>query len=215
MLSRRFQISDASCIRSLFSPPLLLVRRLSLHVYHLCNIIFTMRHTKIAVRLPAHPAAQSFNVQPELRLGHSQPHDAFALDLLAFTATETFLLTIMALYPDIQARARAEIDQAVKHDKMPCPDDRASMPYLDAILCEVLRWYHMTCCLGSKILSSARECLALVFNLPFVLPIWSCASSEIQHILYCSIVYCDFPHYRLGCHNHSCDAAHWVPTLAP
>jgi cytochrome P450 len=47
----------------------------------------------------------------------------------------------MVLYPDVQARARAEIDQVVGHDKIPCLDDRASLPYLDAILHEVLRWY--------------------------------------------------------------------------
>ncbi|KAG1829370.1 cytochrome P450 [Suillus variegatus] len=53
---------------------------------------------------------------------------------------QTFLLA-MVLYPDVQSRARAEIDQAVRHDSMPCLDDRASLPYLDAILCEVVRWY--------------------------------------------------------------------------
>ncbi|KAG1771066.1 cytochrome P450 [Suillus placidus] len=53
---------------------------------------------------------------------------------------QTFLLA-MVLYPDVQAQARAEIDQAVRHDKMPCLDDRALLPYLDAILREVLRWY--------------------------------------------------------------------------
>ena len=46
----------------------------------------------------------------------------------------------MVLYPDVQARARAEINQVVRHDKMPCIDDRVSLPYLDAVLCEVLRW---------------------------------------------------------------------------
>ncbi|KAG2747300.1 cytochrome P450 [Suillus brevipes Sb2] len=56
------------------------------------------------------------------------------------SALQTFLLA-MVLYPDVQARARAEIDQAVKHDKMPCLADRESLPYLDAILREVLRWY--------------------------------------------------------------------------
>jgi cytochrome P450 len=56
------------------------------------------------------------------------------------SALQVFLLA-MVLYPDVQTRARAEIDQAVGHDKMPCLDDRASLPYLDAILCEVLRWY--------------------------------------------------------------------------
>ncbi|KAG1880428.1 cytochrome P450 [Suillus tomentosus] len=55
-------------------------------------------------------------------------------------ALQTFCLA-MVLYPDVQARARAEIDQAVGHDKMPCLDDRASLPYLDAVLREVLRWY--------------------------------------------------------------------------
>ncbi|KAG1848404.1 hypothetical protein C8R48DRAFT_614955, partial [Suillus tomentosus] len=53
-------------------------------------------------------------------------------------ALQIFLLS-MVPYADVQARA--EIDQAVKHDKMLCLDDRASMPYLDAILHEVLRWY--------------------------------------------------------------------------
>ncbi|KAG1797042.1 cytochrome P450 [Suillus plorans] len=53
---------------------------------------------------------------------------------------QTFVLA-MVLHPDVQSRARAEIDQAVGHDSMPCLDDRASLTYLDAILCEVLRWH--------------------------------------------------------------------------
>ncbi|KAG2157807.1 cytochrome P450 [Suillus bovinus] len=57
------------------------------------------------------------------------------------TSVLQIFLLAMVLYPDVQARARAEIDQAVRRDKMPCLDDRASLPYLDAILCEVLRWY--------------------------------------------------------------------------
>ncbi|KAG1876669.1 cytochrome P450 [Suillus subalutaceus] len=56
------------------------------------------------------------------------------------SALQKFLLA-MVLYPDVQARARAEIDQVVRHDKMPCLDDRVSLPYLDAILREVMRWY--------------------------------------------------------------------------
>jgi len=50
-------------------------------------------------------------------------------------------LQAMLLHPDIQSRARADIDQVVGHDSMPCLDDRASLPYLDAILREVLRWH--------------------------------------------------------------------------
>ncbi|KAG2031493.1 cytochrome P450 [Suillus americanus] len=56
------------------------------------------------------------------------------------SALQVFLMA-MVLHPEVQARARTEIDQAVRHDKMPCLDDRALLPYLDAILREVLRWY--------------------------------------------------------------------------
>ncbi|KAG1830326.1 cytochrome P450 [Suillus variegatus] len=87
----------------------------------------------------------------------SQPHDdadedtmkAVALPIymagMETTATvlQTFLLA-MVLYPDVQVRARAEIDQVVRHDKMPCLNDRASLPYIDAILREVMRWYPIT-----------------------------------------------------------------------
>jgi len=47
----------------------------------------------------------------------------------------------MVLYPDVQARARAEINQVVKHDQIPSIADRVSLPYLDAVLREVLRWH--------------------------------------------------------------------------
>ncbi|KAG1772052.1 cytochrome P450 [Suillus occidentalis] len=56
------------------------------------------------------------------------------------SALQVFLMA-MLLYPDVQARARAEINAVVKHDQMPSIDDRPSLPYLDAILREVLRWY--------------------------------------------------------------------------
>ncbi|KAG0694426.1 cytochrome P450 [Suillus ampliporus] len=62
------------------------------------------------------------------------------------SALQIFLLA-MVLHPEVQARARAEINQVVRHDKMPCLDDRASLPYLSAVLREVLRW-HPTSPLG-------------------------------------------------------------------
>jgi cytochrome P450 len=46
----------------------------------------------------------------------------------------------MVLYPDVQKRAQAEIDSVVGKDRLPTFDDRASLPYVDAILREVLRW---------------------------------------------------------------------------
>ena len=46
----------------------------------------------------------------------------------------------MMIYPDIQARAQAELDSVVGTDRLPTFDDRDSLPYINAICKEVLRW---------------------------------------------------------------------------
>lgn len=47
----------------------------------------------------------------------------------------------MVLNPEVQAKAQAEIDRVVGKDRLPDFDDRPSLPYLDAVLRETLRWY--------------------------------------------------------------------------
>ncbi|KIM57444.1 hypothetical protein SCLCIDRAFT_130521 [Scleroderma citrinum Foug A] len=51
----------------------------------------------------------------------------------------SFILA-MVLYPEVQARAQAEIDRVIGSGRLPTFDDRASLPYLDAIFLELLRW---------------------------------------------------------------------------
>ena len=46
----------------------------------------------------------------------------------------------MALNPEVQARAQAEIDAVVGSDRLPLLNDRPVLPYIDAILSECLRW---------------------------------------------------------------------------
>lgn len=46
----------------------------------------------------------------------------------------------MVLYPDVFKRAQAEIDDVVGHERMPNFEDQSSLPYVDAIIKEVLRW---------------------------------------------------------------------------
>ena len=53
----------------------------------------------------------------------------------------------MLLNPDVQARAHAEIDSVVGIARLPVFEDRRSLPYIDAILRETLRW-HPTVPLG-------------------------------------------------------------------
>ena len=51
----------------------------------------------------------------------------------------TFLLA-MAMYPDVQRRAQVELDATVGQDRLPRLSDRDSLPYLNALFNEVLRW---------------------------------------------------------------------------
>ncbi len=50
----------------------------------------------------------------------------------------------MSLYPDVQKKAHAELDDVVGHDRLPDFTDRESLPYLNAIIKESLRWMNVT-----------------------------------------------------------------------
>ena len=47
----------------------------------------------------------------------------------------------MALYPDVQKKAQAEIDHVVGSDRLPNYVDQGELPYVTAVLKEVLRWH--------------------------------------------------------------------------
>lgn len=47
----------------------------------------------------------------------------------------------MMLYPEAQAKAQAEIDRVVGHDRLPMMEDRSNLPYVEALIKEVLRFY--------------------------------------------------------------------------
>jgi cytochrome P450 len=44
------------------------------------------------------------------------------------------------IYPDVQAKAQAEIDRVVGIGRLPTLDDRQDLPYIDSIVWECLRW---------------------------------------------------------------------------
>jgi cytochrome P450 len=46
----------------------------------------------------------------------------------------------MANYPEVQAKAQAEIDSVVGQDRLPEFSDRLDLPYVNALVLEVLRW---------------------------------------------------------------------------
>ncbi|KAH9164504.1 cytochrome P450 [Lactarius sanguifluus] len=59
------------------------------------------------------------------------------------SALETFVLA-MTLYPDVQRKAQTEIDQLVGNSRLPEFWDQDGLPYVDAVLKEVLRWHPVT-----------------------------------------------------------------------
>ena len=53
---------------------------------------------------------------------------------------ETFILA-MTLYPKVQRKAQAEIDSVVGNSRLPDYSDQDALPYVQAVLKEVLRWH--------------------------------------------------------------------------
>ena len=47
----------------------------------------------------------------------------------------------MTLYPDVQRKAQAEIDQIVGNSRLPNFSDEGALPYVQAVLKEALRWH--------------------------------------------------------------------------
>ncbi|KAG1733011.1 cytochrome P450 [Suillus paluster] len=59
------------------------------------------------------------------------------------TTTSTLMAFVLAMvsYPDVQRRAQMEIDSVVGRDRLPTFEDRASLPYVESVLREALRWH--------------------------------------------------------------------------
>ncbi|KAI1012337.1 hypothetical protein LB503_004750 [Fusarium chuoi] len=56
------------------------------------------------------------------------------------SAITTFFLA-MTLFPDAQKKAQCEIDDIIGNERLPTLSDRQSLPYVNALVKEVLRWH--------------------------------------------------------------------------
>lgn len=50
----------------------------------------------------------------------------------------------MVLHPDAQRKAQMEIDNVVGVDRLPDFGDETSLPYVSALVKEVMRWHPVT-----------------------------------------------------------------------
>ena len=55
------------------------------------------------------------------------------------STVQTFFMA-MACYPEVQLKARAELDAIVGPNRLPTFEDRSSLPYITAIAKESMRW---------------------------------------------------------------------------
>ncbi|KAH9898437.1 cytochrome P450 [Cubamyces lactineus] len=60
----------------------------------------------------------------------------------SFSTLQTFFLA-MALHPDVQRKAQAELDAVVGLMRLPDFEDQRSLPYIEAIVKECLRWQNV------------------------------------------------------------------------
>lgn len=51
-----------------------------------------------------------------------------------------FFLAMM-VYPKVQRKAQEEIDRVVGQGRLPTMTDRSNLPYIGAVIKEVLRWH--------------------------------------------------------------------------
>lgn len=55
------------------------------------------------------------------------------------SAAQTFFLA-MAMFPEVQKKAQAELDAVIGCERLPDFNDCDSLPYINAVVKETLRW---------------------------------------------------------------------------
>ena len=50
----------------------------------------------------------------------------------------------MAMYPEVQEKAQAELDRVVGIGRLPDFDDKEDLVYLNALIIETMRWHQVT-----------------------------------------------------------------------
>jgi len=104
-------------------------------------------------------------------------------------ATIVIFILAMTLNPDVQAKAQAEIDRVLENRRLPDVSDHDSLPYVTAIMREVLRYVsHARLLLDVYLLIGCMmDCLMIDGNLPvhrvsFALIDWLATSIHVKQL---------------------------------
>ena len=66
-------------------------------------------------------------------------HDILGAGSETVHASILWAILYLIHYPDIQERLQQYVDKIIPVTRMPCLDDKANLPYVDAFIAEVLR----------------------------------------------------------------------------
>jgi cytochrome P450 len=81
--------------------------------------------------------------------GHEVAEDELIQDIAAIAyvaGADTTVSSIVSFFlamlvnPDVQAKAQAEIDRVIGRERLPNMEDMSSLPYVNAVVTECLRW---------------------------------------------------------------------------
>jgi hypothetical protein len=64
--------------------------------------------------------------------------------IMKTVSSMTSFFLALALFPQVQRRAQAELDVVVGRDRLPTFDDRPRLPYIEALCKELMRWQMVT-----------------------------------------------------------------------
>ena len=103
------------------------------------------------------------------------------------------LFLAMALYPEVQKKAQAEIDSVVGPNRLPNFEDRPSLPYINALVKESMRW-HVPAALGAFLLLS---CYVLSWQVPKLFPTWLLTTMNMMDTIFQRGLLCLVTHGQL------------------
>ncbi|KAI0753229.1 cytochrome P450 [Daedaleopsis nitida] len=76
----------------------------------------------------------------EVNIAKGACASAYAGERRHMFSTFDMFVAAMALFPDVQARAQAELDSVIGRDRLPTIRDKGRLPYTAALVTEVYRW---------------------------------------------------------------------------
>ncbi|KAJ3552999.1 hypothetical protein NM688_g3851 [Phlebia brevispora] len=86
----------------------------------------------------SHAGPETYAAQREIAIDATGIAYAGAVETQ--TATTSYFLLAVAMFPEVQKKAQQELDKVIGPDRLPSAEDLDELPYIQAVFMEALRW---------------------------------------------------------------------------